>query len=491
MALGLLIALLAWPMAAQTTPSPVASPATTAPIPDDAIRVCERCAFRSIQDAVDAAPDGATVVVASGSESYGPVHITRPVRLVGEGEPVIDAGGNGHVVLIEANNVVLEGFAIRNTGRSFNHEDSGVYVEGEHVRVLNNRIDDALFGINAANAHDIEIAGNVVRGQAEVEEGLRGDAIKVWWSHRAQIHDNHVMRSRDLLVWYSNRVDVYDNLVENSRYGFHFMNSDDGRAWHNQVVDNSVGIYLMYGKRFQITDNLIQGSRGPSGHGIGLKEVDGMVITGNVIYDNRIGIYIDNSPLSLTEYGEYHNNLLAYNDAALGILPSSRNNRFSENAFVENLEHVAILGGGKLSVNNDWSENGRGNFWSDYSGYDADANGVGDVPYRSERLAERLMTQHPDLQLFRFSIAETAVDIGAEAVPLFRREPLLVDDAPLMQPVLPTNAPPMVRTGNMATVRLTSVALVITAAAILWWGGRTARSSRRMLDDNYHREPAA
>jgi nitrous oxidase accessory protein len=456
-------------------------------IPDDALVVCDGCAYGTIDEALADASDGETIHVRGGTHD-AEVVIDKPVRVIGTEDPVIDAHGEGTAVRISSPDVLLQGFTIQNTGRSFDREHSGVYVEGERVQVVGNRIINALFGVNAATSHDMVIAGNYIEGQTSVESGLRGDGIKVWYSHRTEIYDNHVNESRDLLVWYSNEVRVYNNVVENGRYGFHFMNSDDGFANSNTLIDNSVGIYIMYGKRFAVRDNLLQGSRGPSGHGLGLKEVDGAHITGNVIYDNRVGVYIDNSPLSPNEYDYFQDNLFAYNDSAIGILPSARNNHFTRNSFVENLEHVTVLGSGPISGGNLWTVNGVGNFWSDYSGYDADGDGVGDVAYRSEQLSERLMQSHPDLQLFRYSLAASAVDFGAEAVPLFRSEPILVDNGPLVRPILPSNAPEAIETSNERVAQAWSIGMIGLVSAILLWGifgGQLSRDDRHAQPDRH------
>ncbi len=452
----------------------------TDPIPDDAIHVCEDCAESDLQATIDSAPYGAVIVVESGQ--WPPLTITKPLRIIGLDWPMIDAQAEGSGIVIESNDVTIEGFDIRNTGRAFDHEDSGIYFEGERNKILNNRLTEVLFGVNGATGHDSVIAGNYIRGHEGISEGLRGDGIKVWYSHRVVVRNNHVERSRDLLIWYSNECDVYENLVTDSRYGFHFMNSDDGIASRNSLVDNSVGIYIMYGKRFTVEDNLMQSSRGPSGHGLGLKEVDGVDVVGNVIYDNRIGIFNDNSPFSMGIFGTFHNNLIAYNDTGVGVLPSARSNIYYENSFVENLEQVTVLGGGELSEGNAWNQNGVGNYWSDYSGYDADGDGIGDVSYRSAAMSEQLRRTHPELQLFRFSMAETSIDFASQAVPLFETNAVLEDTNPLVEPMVPTNAPAIHEDVSTVRTGALSVALILGVAASMWWATRPSRAAAEISE---------
>ncbi len=470
----LTLVLLALSLVLPWAPSPIAA---ATDIPADATRVCESCDVTDLQAAIDSANEGDTIVVEGGTFA-GPIEIAKPLSLIGTGGATIDGHDEGTVVLITAPDVTLQGFTIRNSGSSFDKEDSGIYVDrGDRSRILDNEILDTLFGVNVAQSPEIVISGNHIVGK-DVDMGVRGDGIKVWYSHETEITHNHVERSRDLLVWYSNHVAVNDNLVVDGRYGFHFMNSDDGESSRNQLIDNSVGIYLMYGKRFAIHDNLLQGSRGPSGHGLGLKEIDGVDVAGNIIHDNRIGVYIDTSPLSYDVYNTFDTNLIAYNDIGLGLLPSSTRNIFTRNSMVDNLEQVAVLGGGPLGENT-WSVDGIGNFWSDYAGYDADGDGIGDVAFQNRQLSEQLMTTWPVLQLFRFSVAETAVDFGSEAVPVFRQEPIFEDAHPLVSPVIPTNVTIPARGQEANAARLWSLALLGIAGAAVAWGAMAHRPARR------------
>ncbi|MCC6703699.1 MAG: nitrous oxide reductase family maturation protein NosD [Thermomicrobiales bacterium] len=469
--------------------TPIAGAAQSDGATPGALQVCATCEFTSIEAALAAAPEGATIEVLGGQHD-GPILIESPVQLIGIDSPVIEGHHDGTVVRILSSDVTLQGFTIQNSGQNFDKEDSAVYIEGERVRILDNQLHNTLFGVNAALAHDLLIEGNTIVGM-DVDMGIRGDGIKVWYSHRTQIIDNDIRQSRDLLVWYSDDVVIRGNTVYDGRYGFHFMNSNNGIAEQNRLFDNSVGIYLMYGKGFIIRDNLLQGSRGPSGQGIGLKEIDGVEMIGNIIYDNRVGVFIDNSPLSPVVTNDFRQNLFAYNDIGIGMLPSTRNNVFTENSFVDNQEQVTVLGGGNTGENQ-WSENGRGNFWSDYAGYDADGDGVGDVPFRSEHLSEQLMSSWPILRLFRFSVAEAAVDFGSRAVPMFRQNPVIVDEHPLVEQVIPANAAKPAHIPDRTSARLWSgglLLLVITVIAWAWRGSRFSGAETRR--DRSHAEQGA
>jgi nitrous oxidase accessory protein len=476
----LALLLLALPLLAPLSPTAAAADAD---IPAGATRVCASCDTTGLQAAIDAAADGDTIV-AEGGRHVGPIEIAKPLTLIGVNGATIDGRHEGTIVRITSPDVTLQGITIVNSGANFDREDSAVFIDGgDRAQIVDNQIHDALFGVNVAQSPGIVIANNHIVGK-DVDMGVRGDGIKVWYSHETQITGNHIERSRDLLVWYSNNVVVSDNVVADGRYGFHFMNSDDGTATRNQLIDNSVGIYLMYGKRFTITDNLLQGSRGPSGHGLGLKEIDGVDVEGNVIHDNRIGVYIDTSPLSYDVYNTFDTNLVAYNDIGLGLLPSSQRNVFTRNSMVDNLEQVSVLGGGPLGENT-WSVDGVGNFWSDYAGYDADGDRIGDVAFRNQQLSEQLMTTWPVLQLFRFSVAESAVDFGSKAVPVFRSEPIFEDTHPLVAPVIPANVALPRHGQDPGAARLWSLALLGLAGTAIAWGAMAHRPRRR------HRSAAA
>jgi nitrous oxidase accessory protein len=417
--------------------------------------------YTTLDAAIAQATEGDTVAVHGGTYA-GPVVVTKRLRLVGRDWPVIDGGGQGTVVQLTAPGVVLTGFVIRNSGSSLDAENSGVAVEAPAAVIAHNRLQETLFGIYLRKAPGSTVRDNVISGK-DLPLPRRGDAIRVWYSKGVRLENNRVERGRDVVLWYSENLTVRGNVVRAGRYGLHFMYCDDAHIEANRLTHNSVGAFLMYSRRLRLRHNTIAHNRGPSGYGVGLKDVDDAVIAENLFLDNRVGAFVDNSPREIDSTGQFAGNVFAYNTMGLSLLPSVRRNGFTRNSFVDNQEQVNVAGGGPLH-SNVWTVDGRGNYWSDYVGYDADRDGVGDVPYRAERLFEDLLGRYPALQVFVYSPAVQALDFAARAFPFVKPQPKLTDARPLMAPLLPSGLPasPLPNSRPLAGVSLGLLLLVTT-----------------------------
>ena len=421
-----------------------------------------RADVADLQRRIDAAAAGEVLRVGAGVHR-GPLVMTRPVTLEGEAGAIIEGGGEGDVVRIEAADVVIRGFHIRGTGRSLDRENAGITVLAARATIEDNVLTDVLFGVYLKNAPYSTIRNNRIGGKP-LAVPRRGDGIRLWYSSYCVIEGNTIRKSRDVVVWFSEHVVLRGNTVVDGRYGLHFMYCDDNTLEGNHLADNSVGAFLMYSRRLVLRNNRFVNNRGPSGYGIGLKDMDGVTATGNWMIGNRIGIYFDNSPASVDVTQQFEGNVLAYNDIGLAFQPATRRNTFTNNAFVENIEQVAVLGSGEFAGNR-FTVDGIGNFWSDYRGYDLDGDGVGDIRYQAVSLFENLMDREPKLRLFLFSPAQRAIELACEAVPAFRPQPKVTDTAPLMHAA--TRAVPWATSRTNQTLQWAAMGLALSACLLL------------------------
>lgn len=377
---------------------------------------------------VRAAAAGDVVRVPEGVYT-GRLRVDKAVTLDGGGRVVIDGGGEGTVVELLAEGITFRGFTVRGSGSVVHAEPAAIRAEAGRMVIEDNVVKDALFGIDLRMAADSFIRRNRVSGKG-LEPERRGDGIRLWWSRNCTIEDNHVQDSRDMVFWYSEELVVRGNRVSGSRYGLHFMYSHDTVLTENVLSGNSVGVYLMYSNRIMVDGNVLMRNRGASGYGLGLKDCDDIIVRGNAMLANRVGSYIDNSPSSVDSSGLVEGNMIAFNEIGVLATPNTHDNVLTGNAFVENEEQVAVHGRGNLSQNV-FAREGAGNFWSDYSGFDLDGDGVGDLPYEARSLFETLIAREPNLRMFIYSPAQQAVDFTARALPEVRPEAKFVDPFPL------------------------------------------------------------
>lgn len=434
--------------------------------------------------AVAAAASGDRIVV-RGGEHRGPIVIGVPLELLGEGAPVVDGGGRATVIAVGAPDVTVRGLTIRGSGLSLDQENSGIAADdAPRLRVLDNRLEGVLFGIYLRRSPGATVEGNHILGAA-LDAPRRGDAIRVWYSDDVTLRDNEITGARDVVLWYSKRLEVLGNRVTGGRYGLHFMYCDDAAIRGNLLQGNSVGAFLMYSRRLRLAHNTIAGNHGPSGYGVGLKDMDDAELLDNQLVGNRVGVYLDNSPRDQGSTTLLVGNLLAANDIGISLLPNVERATFEGNSLVENRQQVEIAGGGGDPAANLW----RGNHWSDYVGFDADSDGRGDLPYRSERLFEDLADRHPALRLFVASPATRALDLASRAFPIVRPQPRLEDLEPRLAATRPAGCPPLERPAGVplapiggglalaALALLSSPRLALRVAGTSGRGGRGARAA--------------
>ena len=378
----------------------------------------------TLSEALAHAQDGDTLLV-DGGVHPGRFTIDTSVALIGAHAPVLDGGETGTVVRITAPRVILKGFTIRGSGDILASGDAGVLVAAPEAVIEGNRIEDVLFGVSFRRAPRSVLRRNVLMGKP-LPVPRRGDLIHVWYSDQVLVEDNLLTDGRDAVLWFSKRLTVQRNTFQRARYGLHFMYCDDSVVQDNRFLENSVGVYLMYSTRLRLVRNQMLRGHGPSGYGLGLKDMEMAVIEDNVISDNRTGIFLEHST------GRFTRNVIGYNDTGIRLMPSATGNTFAANSFVENGEQVTADGMSE-HTRNLW----EGNYWSDYRGFDANGDGIGDVPYRSMRLFERLTDRYPPFRLYAGSPVAQAIDFAASLFPLFAPQPKFLDAHPRLAVLQP------------------------------------------------------
>ncbi|MBL8133204.1 MAG: nitrous oxide reductase family maturation protein NosD, partial [Anaerolineae bacterium] len=417
-------------------------------------------AYETIEAAL-AAANGGDVIEVHGGVYPAPLTVDKSVSLIGIDRPVIDGGGQGSLVLITAPQVLFSGFIVRNSGQSLAHEDTGIIIQAEGVTVRDNLLDNVMFGIYFADAPAGLAEDNVIRG-IPLDESMRGDGIRVWYSHDVQLIGNEITGGRDILIWYADNITIRRNHIHHNRYGLHFMFNKNATVQDNIIEHNSVGAYMMYSANLVLTGNQFVDNRGASGYAVAFKDMDSARVQRNIFIGNISALYLDNSPSLYDVNNTIEDNFIAYNDIGLTALPSVQRNIIRRNTFLENYQQISVQGRGDL-LRNQWTYEGEGNYWSNYVGYDRDGDGIGDMPFRAEKLFESLTDNEPVLRLFAFSPASQAIDFAASAFPSLRPDPKAIDEAPLMTYTLPA--------GMTEDSPGVAVPLAVAAFALLGVGG--------------------
>jgi nitrous oxidase accessory protein len=393
--------------------------------------VAETSSYPPLQPLVDKLKRGDVFIIPPGTYS-GPVFIEQAITLDGQNKVTINSGGKGSVIILDTDGAVIKNLHLTNSGDHHNDLDSGVQVRGNFNVIKDNIIDDCLFGIDLQQSENNIVKRNHISSKDE-ELGMRGDAIRLWYSFENKIIGNTITNTRDMVVWYSKNNTIKDNTTVGGRYGLHFMYSQYNLVENNSYKNNSVGIFLMYSDGVKLLNNTISHATGAAGVGIGFKETSDIVVNDNKILFSSIGLSIDVSPYQPDTTNYFTNNLVAFNGVGIRFLANWKNNIFKNNHFKANISQILVMGG-KTANRNVW----EGNYWDDYEGFDLDNDGIGDTPHDIYAYSDRIWQDVPGAQFFKGSAMLELIDFLERLAPFSEPDLILRDKSPIMDVNLDT-----------------------------------------------------
>lgn len=382
----------------------------------------------SISAAVSKAKAGDTLLISGPTVFHERVTIDKPLRLRGTNSPVLDADGQGSPLIIRAQGAEVLNLTVRNGGNDLGNFESGIMIAAPSVTVSNCRVEGGGFGIYIRGVNDCRIEGNTIIGNTNVATSKRGNGIHLWKTKRNIIANNFISSTRDGAYFsYADDNLIASNRIEQTRFGIHYMYSNRNRLLNNSLTANAVGAALMFARGCEVRGNSAFANRR---HGILLKQVEDSLFISNTVRGQNRGFFVQQAVKD-----HFEENVIAQNDIGLYLSNGSEQNVFVGNAFIRNTDHVwqpnDEMEPGRLASNK-FSERGRGNFWSDYTGSDANGDGIGDTPYHETDLYGYIVDRHPEARVFALSPAVSLLRKGEEVLPLLNTAGV-TDNAPLMR----------------------------------------------------------
>ena len=299
--------------------------------------------FTTIQAAVNAASEGDTIFVWNGSYNENVDVDMAHLTLRGEGADVVTvtaADSDDHVFEVTADYVNISGFTA--TGATAGWPDAGFYLNGaDNCNISENNASNNYYGIYLLGSYNNTLLNNNASSNSD-----RG--IDLCCSSNNTLTGNTASNNYyGIDLHYSSNNTLTNNALDNNYDGIWLASSSNNTLTGNNASNNNYyGIDLYYSSNNRLTGNTASNN---SDIGIGLSRSSDNMLTGNTASNNRdSGIRIGSSS---------NDNILYHNDLITNNL----------NAYDKS--------------NSQWDSGTEGNYYSDYTGTDADSDGIGERSY--------------------------------------------------------------------------------------------------------------
>ena len=355
----------------------------------------------------------------------------------------IDSQGYGHGLTLKNSHITIDNLVIVNWGKDLTDQNAGIYsndkVKNERavgLVIKNNTLTGDGFGIWLHKVKHAKVIANTVQGNTNIRSADRGNGIQVANVTHSHVYNNETYKVRDGIYVISSQ----NNLIENNtmhdlRYGIHYMYSYDNTVKGNTAYSTRAGYALMSSRRLNIIGNKTTDSED---YGFLMNFITQSNFINNHIKnvwtkpENKVlgrdgkGLFVYNSGFNTLE-----GNVVDTAEIGIHLTAGSKNIKIYGNSFINNPTQVKYVSNTKQ----EWSKDGRGNYWSNYLGWDMDNDGIGDAVFEPNDGIDKLVWQYPEMKMIMDSPAILILRWVQKQFPVLK-PPGVKDSHPLMTPHL-------------------------------------------------------
>ncbi|WLH77132.1 nitrous oxide reductase family maturation protein NosD [Pseudomonas sp. FP2335] len=382
-------------------------------------------------------PDGEQHWRLPAGEYRGSFSIDQPMQLTCAPDAIFQAEGQGNGLIISAPDVSVQGCTFLDWGRDLTAMNAAVFIQpqAQRTQLRGNYLQGPGFGIWVDGTADVSLIDNRIQGDPLLRSQDRGNGIHLYAVHGARVIGNQVREARDgIYIDTSNGNLLQGNTLEDLRYGIHYMFANDNQVLGNTTRRTRTGYALMQSRKLTVIGNR---SEQDQNYGILMNYITYSTLQDNLVSDVRDGstgdsmitggegkaLFIYNSLFNRIEHNRFERSAVG-----IHLTAGSEDNRIAGNAFIGNRRQVKYV----ATRLQEWSADGRGNFWSDYLGWDRNGDGLGDVVYEPNDNVDRLLWLYPQVRLLMNSPGIELLRWVQRAFPVMK-SPGVMDSHPLMQ----------------------------------------------------------